>query len=463
MLVAFGVAIYKLEDANRFRQIDADLQVRVSALSRTIRQVYRKQPRPPIPPPWNNSAKFHEPPEPPPPPADRLSQDLSLPSETAALFGPQAGYYFLIWSRDAAVLRRSENAPIDIPPPSASDRDTLPHLRTRGTYRELVHCSGFGDCAMAGRSVAAELRSAGSLGWLLFATGVAVLLIGIGVGWRMIGHAIRPIEEIGTTAAEISNGRLASRVRVADRRTELGRLATVLNGTFARLEAAFARQRRFTSDAAHELRTPLAIMISEAQSTLARPRSANEYKETVEECLDIAQQMRKLTETLLDLARLDVDTGGTQRTRADLAEIALHCIQKLQPIAAEQEVSVNKDLLPARIHTTPGRIELVITNLLANAICYNHRGGRVFVTTRSDSGHATFRIADTGIGIGLADLPHIFERFYRADKARSRAQGHTGLGLAICKSILDAEGGTIQVDSQAGNGAVFTFTLPCGS
>jgi signal transduction histidine kinase len=249
-------------------------------------------------------------------------------------------------------------------------------------------------------------------------------------------------------------------VRVADPGTELGRLATILNTTFARLEAAFARQQRFTSDAAHELRTPLAIMISEAQVTLARPRNAKEYKGTVEDCLEIAHEMRSLTETLLDLARLDVDCGSTRRTQVDLAEVASHCIEKLRTIAAEQEVSVNRTLLPARVYSAPERIELVITNLLANAICYNHRGGRVFVTTHSDSEHVTFRIADTGIGIGPADLPHIFERFYRADKARSRAQGHTGLGLAICKSILDAEGGTIHVDSQCGNGAVFTVTLP---
>jgi two-component system, OmpR family, sensor kinase len=483
MLAAFGIAIYELQDANRFRQIDAELQTRVAALSRIIREVYRNEPPPPRdyerqrkpPPPRNGWRRGSIPPPAPPehpmgfrrpPPdaplraADRLPEGLSITPETSALFGPASEYYFLIWSQNGAVLRRSENAPRDSPEPKLSERDTLPHLRTRGVYRELIHCSGLGDCVMAGRPVAGELSSAASLGWLLLATGGAVLVIGIGVGSWLTSRAIRPVEEIGATAAHISEGRLSARVRVAGPENELGRLATVLNATFDRLETAFKRQQQFTSDAAHELRTPLTIMISEAQTALARPRTAEEYKQTVEDCLDTAQQMRKLTETLLDLARLDNVGQHRERSEIDLAGAASFCIERLQPLASQNGVQIVPELWLAPVSGVRERIDLVIMNLLINAISYNRRGGEVVVTTRSEGGSCILCVSDTGIGISRDDLPFIFDRFYRADKARSREQGHAGLGLALCKRIVDDEGWTIQVESELGNGTVFTVKIP---
>ena len=483
MLAAFGVAVYELEDASRFREIDADLQARVSALSRTIREIYREESPPPAdnrdestrpfpptsswdhgpatpPPPPPGRSGIRTPPPPRSPPGDRLRGELQVPAKTAALFGPQTGFYFVIWSHDGAVLRRSENASTGIPPPNFSDRDTLPHLRTRGVYRELVHCSGFGDCVMAGHSVAGEIGGAATLAWLLFAIGGAVLLIGVAVGWWLTSRAIQPIQEIGAAASRISAGKLSWRVRVTDPDNELGRLATLMNAMFARLETAFTRQQQFTSDAAHELRTPLAVMISEAQTTLARPRSSAEYRQSLEDCLDAAQQMQTLTDTLLDFTRLDTDNGASQRTEIDLAEIASHCIQQLQPAAAVRQVTLKSALAQMPIVSVRERMQLVIINLLNNAIGYNRPGGEVVVTTKKDQIYAILRVADTGIGIGPADLSHIFERFYRADKARSHVEGHAGLGLAICKSILDAERGTIHVESELGRGTVFTIRIP---
>jgi signal transduction histidine kinase len=313
---------------------------------------------------------------------------------------------------------------------------------------------------VVGASVAGELRNATTIAWLLPLAGGAVLFVGLIIGSLIITRAVRPVEQIEATAAEISKGKLSARVQIETPDSELGQLSSVLNATFARLQAAFDRQQQFTSDAAHELRTPLAIMILEAQTSLARPRTAAEYKQSVEDCLETAQQMRRLADTLLDLARLEVSDANAERAEIDLAEIVLRCIRRLEPTASNREVALKYNLLRAPVLSFPERMVLVVTNLLINAINYNRPGGEVVVTTGSSGTNATLSVVDAGIGIGPADLPRIFDRFYRVDKARSRAGGHAGLGLSICKAIIDAEHGMIQVQSEIGKGTVFTIRLP---
>ena len=153
---------------------------------------------------------------------------------------------------------------------------------------------------LAGRSIVADLAALRRFAWLLLGAGGTVLALGLGGGWLLSSRALRPVEEIGLAASRISQGNLAERIDIADTDSELGRLAAVLNSTFARLEAAFAQQKRFTTDASHELRTPIAVLISETQTTLARERTAAEYRATVEACLDTAQQMKRLTHSLSD-------------------------------------------------------------------------------------------------------------------------------------------------------------------
>jgi signal transduction histidine kinase len=234
----------------------------------------------------------------------------------------------------------------------------------------------------------------------------------------------------------------------------------VLNTTFARLEAAFRRQQQFTADASHELRTPLAVIISGAQASLARKRRGVEYRETIAVCLEAAQQIRRLTDSLLELARFDAGEEHGTRRSLDIADHARACVERLRPLAREREIEIHGDLDHTRVIANADRLERLITNLLTNAIHYNKRGGHVRVDTRTDGAVAAIAVADTGQGIAPEDLPHIFERFYRTDKSRSRAEGHSGLGLAICKVIVDAEEGRIDVRSQLGVGTTFTVRLP---
>ena len=234
----------------------------------------------------------------------------------------------------------------------------------------------------------------------------------------------------------------------------------MLNSTFARLEAAFERQKRFTADASHELRTPLAVIIAEAQTTLARRRRARRYRETIAVCLDAAQQMRRLTESLLALARLDAGETPLPRTIENLARHVSSCVDGVRRLAEGRGIDIHLDLQTAHALANPQRIDQLVTNLVTNAIHHNRPAGEVRITTRAEHGWALLTVADSGPGIPAEDLPRVFERFYRADRSRSRANGGTGLGLAICKAIVDAEGGAIDVASRPRGGTTVSVRLP---
>jgi two-component system OmpR family sensor kinase len=373
------------------------------------------------------------------PPPDRrpLAEDLKVP---AGLF---VDYYFVVWYRDGSVLKRSAGAPEGLARPAISQRDTLPHYRTRLQYREALHCSGLGDCVLAGRSVEEDLAALRNFAWMLFGAGGAVLALGLGMGFWFTARAIRPIEKISAAASRISHGNLSERVEGAGSGDELGNLAEVLNSTFARLEAAFLRQRQFTADAAHELRTPLAVIISEAQTTLARERAAADYRETVEACLETAQQMRRLTESLLELARFD---GREEHACAevDVAEAARAAVERIRPLAERHGIAIESALALAQAWCNAERIGQVITNLLANAIYYNKAGGKVNVATESFQDRAEILVSDTGVGISAEDLAHIFDRFYRVGKARSRAEGHVGLGSRFRNRLPSGREGALR-------------------
>jgi heavy metal sensor kinase len=477
VLTGFGVTVYQLQRVNQLKQIDEELERRVAALDRAVRggpPPDFARGRPPFdgrpgepgfddeatrPPPLHGGRGFL------PPgggPEMRLRpRDVRLSPEVSGLFEDTRtnGFYFAIWSRDRTLLRSSTNAPVDVPLPVRLPGATLTHTRMRDALRESYHYTELGDCVLAGRNITDDLSALGRFAFWLLAAGGTVLAFGLGGGWWLTTRAIRPVEEMSAAASRISAGNLSERIVGANADNELGRLAGVLNSTFARLEAAFAQQQQFTADASHELRTPLAVIISEAQTALARDRSSGEYRETVEACLDSAQQMRRLTESLLELARLDASEEPIQREDLDLLENTRACVERIRTLAEERGIKIHCDLKPARVYGDADRLGQVTTNLLTNAIHYNKPNGDIRVSTLSENGAAIVRIADSGQGIAAEDLPHIFERFYRADTSRSRAAGRSGLGLAISKAIVNAHGGTIEVSTQPGSGTTFTVRL----
>ena len=471
VLSGFGFTVYRLQRASLLTQFDQNLERRVAAISRDL----RGRGGPGEPPgslffddgPGRPSMRRTRPDSPPsrgggPESRPGGPSRARLSDQTLSLFNTAdaESFYYIVWGRDENRDTRSTNAPALVPRPELVKDEPGTLTRTRGHFREAYYFNAMGECVLAGRSIAADLAALRRFGWWLVAAGAGVLALGLGGGWWLTTRAIRPVEEISAAAGRISAGNLSERITAADPRNELGRLAGVLNSTFARLEGAFARQRQFTSDASHELRTPLAILISEAQTTLARERTSAEYRETIEACLDTAQQMRRLTESLLELARGDAAQEALPRVRLDLADVARGCVEQLRPLAEAHGLRVQCEFAPAAASSQAGRLGQVITNLLTNAIQYNKPKGEIRVTTRASGDATILTIADTGEGIPAEHLPHIFERFYRADESRSRASGHFGLGLAICKAIVDADHGSIEVTSQPGAGTTFTVRLP---
>ena len=277
---------------------------------------------------------------------------------------------------------------------------------------------------------------------------------------RFPHRAIRPIADITDAAQKISTGDLSQRISTTDHTSELGELATTLNTTFARLEASFAQQAQFTSDAAHELRTPVSVILTQAQSTLRKERTVAEYKETLEACERAATRMRRLTESLLQLARLDAGQETFRREKFDLATTTQNCVSLIAPLAAERSLALKTSFTAAPSTGDSERIAQVVTNLLTNAIKYNRDGGEIFVTTRVENNFAVLTVRDTGLGISVEDLPRVFERFYRADQSRTNASGSAGLGLAICQAIVKSHGGELTVASKLGVGTTFTVRLP---
>ena len=247
---------------------------------------------------------------------------------------------------------------------------------------------------------------------------------------------------------------MSQRINVAEAESELGQLANVLNSTFARLESAFAQQRQFAADAAHELRTPVTVILTQTQTTLNRERDAAGYKQTLEACQRAAQRMRNLIESLLALARLDAGQESLKHLRFDLAKTVEDAVTLIKPLALERGVKIDTELEPLELSGDSERLAQVVTNLLANAIQYNQPEGNVHVTLKPENGLAVLSVTDSGKGISPEDLPRIFERFYRADKSRTGA-GNTGLGLAICKAIVTAHAGTIEVSSRKNFGTTF--------
>ena len=198
-------------------------------------------------------------------------------------------------------------------------------------------------------------------------------------------------------------------------------------------------------------------MLTQTQSALARERPTAEYRETLEACQRATQRMRRLIESLLELARLDAGQEPLRRDACDLSQIAADCIELIRPLAAARQLQIHTELPAAPCPGDAERLAQVVTNLLSNAIDYNQDGGEIRVTTKHHSGTATLIVSNTGPGISSEDLPHIFERFHRADRARTA--GHSGLGLTITQAIVHAHGGSIEVESVLRKGATVTVTF----
>jgi heavy metal sensor kinase len=489
-VAGFGATLaYQIRNA-RLGEVDAELLVAARALEATLRQFPPhvlegvdappgKFPEsPPLkmkPPPKKLDDKGKPPPKdwPPPkerpPPKEKNLQDwersLMLPNPESRRFGddPDAAMYFTVWLGDGKVFKSSK-LPQRIGTPAYDFEATADpghqEIREHGEFREVVLAGPRRSQILVGRSISREQRELEWFRWQLVGTGLAVLTVGLAGGFWLSGRAVRPIAAMSTAAATISVSSLDRRIDVGDVDSELGKLASILNEMFARLEAAFERQARFTADASHELRTPLSIVHSSAELALNKPRTNEELREALETCVRASRRMKSIVEGLLTLARADAGKLELVQEPIDLGKVVQEAVAMVEPLAAQKKVDIRVHAPPLNTTGDASRVAQVVTNLVSNAISYNRIGGSVSVMLQAEGQTAVLCVADTGCGIPDEDRPQIFERFYRVDKARAREQGGSGLGLAICKSIIEGMGGTIGFTTAVNRGTQFVARWP---
>ncbi len=369
-------------------------------------------------------------------------------------------YYVMAWNAAGAEEARHGSVPADLalpdPPPAAGKQV----IATRAGNRELVRHQPNGVVILVGQPLAPVYRILAATRIHLLAVGLAVMATGFAGGWLIIARVMRPLREIGQTARRIASGERNRRIELADAPVELEDMACTLNETFDHLDDAIETQKRFSADASHELRTPIAVVIAQTQAALRRDRSTEEYKAVLEACLRAGQRMKTMANSLLELNRVERIDAELLKGRHDLNTL-LHetatstaLLSDLHPV----EFKAAAEALWADVDGE--RIQQVAANLVANALQHNPDGCPIRVELRRNGGKAEIEVADGGAGIAPEHLPHLFERFFRVDKSRSREHGGAGLGLAIAKGIVEAHGGTIAVSSMPGQGTTFTIELP---
>ena len=294
---------------------------------------------------------------------------------------------------------------------------------------------------------------------------VPLIIVAAGVGaFLFLGRTQRQLAEITTEVAAITDGRsLHRRLALSEETTDFAGLVTTLNAMIGRLETSFAGLRRFTADASHELKTPLAVLRADVERAMTESASQNERMVALEEALQEVRRMSDLVESLLTLARADEGRFDLHREPVELQPLVQEVYETALILGEAQGVTVNLPFTAdATVMADRTRLRQLFLNLVTNAIKYTPAGGKVELGLGRHPDNVTFAVRDTGIGISAADFPHIFERFWRADRVRSRMseRGGFGLGLAISQWIAQAHGGTLTASSRLGRGSLFTVTLP---
>ena len=376
----------------------------------------------------------------------------------------------VVYAPDGSVLARTEELAADaVPPPPGPagtgrfDSARLPVVgRQRLLTVPLPHATDGRTAVLMAGLAETDRTLAGLRATLLTAVPVMLAAAAV-VAYGLAGRALAPVGAITRATNAITADALDRRLPVGNPHDELGRLSATVNAMIERLERSFAETRRFTADASHELRTPLAVLRAEIETSLARPLGPGEQEALVGSLLEECDRLGRLIDQLLTLARQDA--GGTvKRTeRVAVGELVRGVAETLRPLAEAKGLALTVEVAAPpgadAVRGDPAELPRAFVNVLDNAVKYTAAGSvTVRVTVSGDA--VSVAVRDTGEGIPEGDLPRVFDRFYRVDKARSRELGGTGLGLSIARGVVAAHGGTIELSSTVGAGTVCTITLP---
>ncbi len=287
-----------------------------------------------------------------------------------------------------------------------------------------------------------------------------VIFITAGGGYLLVKNSLQPVEKMRIAAEEISLKNLQNRLPIVQTGDNIEHLSNTLNRMISRMEQSYQQASRFSADASHELRTPLTVMRGELESIIMDSHMQKNIQDRIGTVLEETNRLTSITEGLLAISRLDAGEARMNITSFDISELAKVTLEQMRLLADEKNITVSCEAYSEVIvEADPSRIKQVIVNLLDNAIKYTPIGGNISLKIFADNKKAIIEVADNGIGIANTEISKIFERFYRADKARSRELGGTGLGLSIVKSICVAHNGDIKVRSEEGKGSCFSVEL----
>jgi heavy metal sensor kinase len=397
-----------------------------------------------------------------------------LETEINEAYAPEVNARFIRVYREGTGVIYLSGAPKDgdfnpsqIPFPQGEKKDGARHVRLAGNHQLLINAMSFTtpdgsrflvESGMPYQQTQVVLH--GLLLTLAIYTPLVVFLA-IGGGYWLMRRSLQPIDEITVRAEGITSTNLSERLPVIRTGDELERLSAALNRMIARLDQAFQHINRFSADASHELRTPLTILQLELEGIVNNHALSGSLEEQIGSALEETHRMSKIVESLLTISRLDAGEAKLDRLPLNLATLVTSTSAEMKLLAQEKSIALHtfaEDDIWVEGDRT--RLQEVVVNLVDNAIKYMPEGGTILVQVLREDGKAILEVTDNGAGIPAHAIPHVFERFYRVDKARARASGGAGLGLSIVKAICAAHGGEIRVSSQEGQGSCFRVELP---
>lgn len=397
--------------------------------------------------------------------ADELRQEFREHS----VLGP-GGDLFQVSDASGGWLYRSD--PLydeSVPVYRESDLDSGPHFETitvQGAslrfLSQRIEVAGRGYAVQVAAPLHEIQEGLADLVWILLATSPLVLALAFFGGYWMSRRALAPVDAITREANAIGAHNLSRRLAVPNTGDELQRLSETLNEMIERLDRAFKRVTQFTADASHELRTPLTLLRTTAELALRSRQSTEDYRESLRQILSELERTSDLVENLLWIARADSPEARTHPRDVDLVETVREACIQADPLfrARRLELECKLSKQPIKLNGDAQALRRLALILLDNAAKYTAPGGSVDVATSQAEDTAVLTVTDTGIGISKDDLPHIFERFYRVDKARSRDQGGAGLGLSIAYMIVATHNGRIDIESEPGQGTTVRVCFP---